>query len=269
MGGGTHVSAHNNYPSLTLTLSTSSSKDKPQKRRPMANQHPQGCGPSGWTFQCGCGSSPTGHWNWGVGDLGGATFSFESGAGQSPDGGGRGGGGFGNSHGSNGYGGNSNYNNNNQAVHGPPGVAIASDASRRLLQSVSFHGVGARCLNIRAGMEIPDNKPLKFALQYVHGIGRARAAQILSELNMSNKLAMDLTRREVVALDDVLSKYVIGRDLAGLVDRDIKRMKDIQCYRGIRHVDNLPCRGQRTSTNARTRKGSQRVDVAASKKLKK
>ncbi|BBG95679.1 Ribosomal protein S13/S18 family [Prunus dulcis] len=148
-------------------------------------------------------------------------------------------------------------------------VAIASDASRRLLQSVSFHGVGARCLNIRAGMEIPDNKPLKFALQYVHGIGRARAAQILSELNMSNKLAMDLTRREVVALDDVLSKYVIGRDLAGLVDRDIKRMKDIQCYRGIRHVDNLPCRGQRTSTNARTRKGSQRVDVAASKKLKK
>ncbi|CAB4267007.1 unnamed protein product [Prunus armeniaca] len=148
-------------------------------------------------------------------------------------------------------------------------VAIASDASRRLLQSVSFHGVGARCLNIRAGVEIPDHKPLKFALQYIHGIGRARAAQILSELNMSNKLAMDLTRREVVALDDVLSKYVIGRDLAGLVDRDIKRMKDIQCYRGIRHVDNLPCRGQRTSTNARTRKGSQRVAVAASKKLKK
>ncbi|XP_016649952.1 PREDICTED: small ribosomal subunit protein S13, mitochondrial isoform X2 [Prunus mume] len=139
----------------------------------------------------------------------------------------------------------------------------------RLLFCMQFHGVGARCLNIRAGMEIPDNKPLKFALQYIHGIGRARAAQILSELNMSNKLAMDLTRREVVALDDVLSKYVIGRDLAGLVDRDIKRMKDIQCYRGIRHVDNLPCRGQRTSTNARTRKGSQRVAVAASKKLKK
>ncbi|ONI34906.1 hypothetical protein PRUPE_1G505000 [Prunus persica] len=65
------------YPSLTLTLSTSSSKDTPQKHTPMANQHPQGCGPSGWTFRCGCGSSPTGHWNWGVGDPGGATFSFE------------------------------------------------------------------------------------------------------------------------------------------------------------------------------------------------
>ncbi|KAM2700971.1 hypothetical protein EV2_002852 [Malus domestica] len=147
-------------------------------------------------------------------------------------------------------------------------IAIVSDASRRLLQSVSFHGVRVKCLNIRAGMEIPDNKPLKYALQYIRGIGRARAGLIVSELNMTNKRAKDLTRREVVAIGEEISKYLVGRELATIVERDIKRMKDIQCYKGMRHIDKLPCRGQRTSTNARTRKANPRIAVASSNKVK-
>lgn len=62
-------------------------------------------------------------------------------------------------------------------------------------------------------MDIPDNKSLEYALQYIHGIGKARARHILSELHMDNKLARDLTKREIVALSDDLSKYIIGREL--------------------------------------------------------
>ncbi|KAF3445717.1 hypothetical protein FNV43_RR10893 [Rhamnella rubrinervis] len=92
-------------------------------------------------------------------------------------------------------------------------VAILSDISLRLRQSVSFHGVRAQCISIKAGMEIPDNKRLEYALPYIHGIGRARARQILSELNMDNKLAKDLTKREVYVLGEQLSKYILGKEL--------------------------------------------------------
>ncbi|CAN6679198.1 unnamed protein product [Malus baccata var. baccata] len=89
-----------------------------------------------------------------------------------------------------------------------------------------FHGVRAQCLNIRAGMEIPDKKLLKYALQYIRGIGRARAGLIISQLNMTNKLAEDLTRREVAAIGEEISNYLVGRELAIVVEGDIKRMKD-------------------------------------------
>ncbi|EXB44328.1 Small ribosomal subunit protein S13 [Morus notabilis] len=99
---------------------------------------------------------------------------------------------------------------------------------------------------VKAGMEIPDDKRLECALQYIHGIGRARARQILSDLSLVNKHVKDLTKREVYVLGEELSK--------GYVERDVRRLVDIQCYRGIRHSDGLPCRGQRTKTNARTQK---------------
>ena len=78
---------------------------------------------------------------------------------------------------------------------------------------LQFGGIRTQCINIKAGMEIPDNKSLEYALPYIHGIGRSRARHILSELHMHNKLAKDLTKREIVALGDELSKYVIGREL--------------------------------------------------------
>lgn len=137
--------------------------------------------------------------------------------------------------------------------------AIASNVGSRLLQSLPSQGLRAQCISVKAGMEIPDNKSLEFALPYIHGIGRARARQILSELHMDNKLARDLTKREIVALGDELSKYIIGRELAAVVEKDVRRMIDIQSYRGIRHSDGLPCRGQRTKTNARTRKAGKRI----------
>ncbi|KAH7524481.1 small ribosomal subunit protein uS13m isoform X2 [Ziziphus jujuba] len=136
-------------------------------------------------------------------------------------------------------------------------ASILSDISLRLRQSISFNGgiIRAQCISIKAGMEIPDNKRLEYALPYIHGIGLHRARQILSELNMEkSKLAKDLTKREVVALGQQLSKYILGRELVGCVQRDIGRLRDIQCYRGTRHGDKLPCRGQRTHTNARTKK---------------
>lgn len=78
---------------------------------------------------------------------------------------------------------------------------------------MQFHGLRAQCISIRAGMEIPDNKRLEYALPYIHGIGRARARQIISELNMENKLAKNLTKREVYVIGEHLSKYVLGKEL--------------------------------------------------------
>lgn len=74
-------------------------------------------------------------------------------------------------------------------------------------------GIRAECISVKAGMEIPDNKRLEYALPYIHGIGRNRARQILSQLNIDNKLAKDLTKREVFALGEQLSKYTLGREL--------------------------------------------------------
>ncbi|XP_004290826.1 PREDICTED: small ribosomal subunit protein S13, mitochondrial-like [Fragaria vesca subsp. vesca] len=141
--------------------------------------------------------------------------------------------------------------------------AVASNVGGRLLQSLPFSGMRTQGITIKAGMDIPDNKSLEYALQYIHGIGKARARHILSELHMDNKLARDLTKREIVALGDELSKYIIGRELVAVVEKDIRRMIDVQSYRGIRHSDGLPCRGQRTKTNARTRKAGKRIPSGA------
>ncbi|KAK9993531.1 hypothetical protein SO802_023234 [Lithocarpus litseifolius] len=125
-------------------------------------------------------------------------------------------------------------------------VGTVSDIGLRLRQSLSFHGLHLQCINIGGGKgEIPDNKRLKTALQHIHGIGCSRACQILSRLNIENNLARDLTGRELYALREELNNYMVQQELKNQVKKDIDRLKDIQCYRGIRHSKGLPCRGQR------------------------
>ncbi|KAH7850200.1 hypothetical protein Vadar_029148 [Vaccinium darrowii] len=96
------------------------------------------------------------------------------------------------------------------------------------------------------GVEIPDNKRLEFSLQYIHGIGRTTAHQILCDLNMENKFTKDLSEHEKISLREEVSKYLIEHQLRRSNELEIKRLKEIQCYRGIRHIQGLPCRGQRT-----------------------
>ncbi|KAK7380561.1 hypothetical protein VNO78_33075 [Psophocarpus tetragonolobus] len=131
-----------------------------------------------------------------------------------------------------------------------------SDVALSLRQNLTFRGVRVQNINIGGGVggEIPDNKRLEYALQHLHGIGRSKAHHIVCELGVENKFVKDLSKRELYSIRELLSKYLIGNDLKKCVERDVGRLVGIQCYRGIRHVDSLPCRGQRTHTNARTRR---------------
>ncbi|EOY16178.1 hypothetical protein QUC31_000914 [Theobroma cacao] len=133
-------------------------------------------------------------------------------------------------------------------------VGVLSDVSHQLLQNITFHGIKVQYIRV-GGAEIPDHKRLAVSLQSIFGIGRTRARQILSELNIDNKLTNELTGKELMSLrEHVSSTYVIGEDLRRCVNADMTRLKVIQCYKGIRHEDKLPCRGQHTKTNARTAK---------------
>ena len=115
------------------------------------------------------------------------------------------------------------------------------------------------------GVEIPNNKRVQYSLQYIHGIGRTRALEILNDLKMENKITKDLTEDELIVLRDQVSKYMIEGDLRRFNALAIRRLKEIQCYRGIRHIQGLPCRGQRTKNNCRTLKGK-KVAIAGKKK---
>ena len=108
-----------------------------------------------------------------------------------------------------------------------------------------------------AGVDIPNNKRVEIALTYIYGIGRKSANDILAQTGINpDTRAKDLTEEEVAKLRDVIeSSYTVEGDLRREVSLNIKRMVEINCYRGIRHRKGLPVRGQRTKTNARTRKG--------------
>ena len=109
-----------------------------------------------------------------------------------------------------------------------------------------------------AGVNVPDNKRTIVALTYVHGIGRPRAEKILKDVGIDESRRMkDLTEDELNAIRKNIEseKYAIEGDLRREVAINIKRLQDMRCYRGIRHRAGLPVRGQRTQTNARTRKG--------------
>ena len=117
-----------------------------------------------------------------------------------------------------------------------------------------------------AGVDIPNNKRVEIALTYIYGIGRKSANDILAATGVNpDTRAKDLTEEEIAKLRDVIeSSYTVEGDLRREVALNIKRMVEVNCYRGIRHRKGLPVRGQRTKTNARTRKGP--VKTIANKK---
>ena len=108
-----------------------------------------------------------------------------------------------------------------------------------------------------AGVDIPNQKRVEIALTYIYGIGRKSANDILAKTGINpDTRAKDLTEEEVAKLrDEIENFYQVEGDLRREVALNIKRMVEINCYRGIRHRKGLPVRGQRTKTNARTRKG--------------
>ena len=117
-----------------------------------------------------------------------------------------------------------------------------------------------------AGVDIPNNKRVEIALTYIYGIGRKSANDILAATGINpDTRAKDLTESEVAKLrDEIENNYNVEGDLHREVAMNIKRLVEINCYRGIRHRKGLPVRGQRTKTNARTRKGP--VKTIANKK---
>ena len=108
-----------------------------------------------------------------------------------------------------------------------------------------------------AGVDIPNNKRVEIALTYIYGIGRKSSNDILAKTGIDpDKRAKDLTEEEIAKLrDEIENSYTVEGDLRRDVALNIKNMIEINCYRGIRHRKGLPVRGQRTKTNARTRKG--------------
>jgi len=108
-----------------------------------------------------------------------------------------------------------------------------------------------------SGVDIPNNKRIEIALTYIFGIGKTSAGKILAATGINpDTRAKDLTEDEIARLrDEIENNYHVEGDLRRDVALDIKRLVEINCYRGIRHRKGLPVRGQRTKTNARTRKG--------------
>jgi small subunit ribosomal protein S13 len=118
-----------------------------------------------------------------------------------------------------------------------------------------------------AGVDLPANKRAEIGLTYIYGIGRSRANKILGEAGVSiDKRIRELSEEEVNRIRTVIDQQGgVEGDLRKQIQMDIKRMMDIGCYRGLRHRRGLPVRGQRTHTNARTRKGPRRMTVAKKK----
>jgi len=118
-----------------------------------------------------------------------------------------------------------------------------------------------------AGVDLPDNKRAEIGLTYIYGIGRSRANKILGEAGISvDRRIRELTEEEVNRIRTVIDQQGgVEGDLRKQIQMDIKRLMDIGCYRGLRHRRGLPVRGQRTHTNARTRKGPRRMTVAKKK----
>lgn len=112
------------------------------------------------------------------------------------------------------------------------------------------------------GVDIPREKRIEIALTYLYGIGRSLSNKVLKEANVDlNKRAKDLTEKEVAQITSVIQKsnLKVEGDLRREVQQNIKRLIDIKCYKGSRHLKGLPVRGQRTHTNARTRKGPRKT----------
>jgi len=111
-----------------------------------------------------------------------------------------------------------------------------------------------------AGINIPDNKHAVISLTYVYGIGKTRAKSILAAVGIEESMKIAaLSDAQLDTLRDEVAKYTVEGDLLREVTLNIKRLMDLGCYRGLRHRRSLPVRGQRTKTNARTRKGPRKA----------
>jgi len=121
-----------------------------------------------------------------------------------------------------------------------------------------------------AGVNLPLNKRTEIGLTYIYGIGRSTSNKILTEVKVSPETYIrDLTEDEVSRLRDEIDRsLMVEGDLRRERSQDIKRLQEIGCYRGLRHRRGLPVRGQKTKTNARTRKGPKRMQVAGKKKVR-
>ena len=122
-----------------------------------------------------------------------------------------------------------------------------------------------------AGVNIPLNKRVEIGLTYIYGVGRPTSNEILAKLGISPETYVrDLTDDEIAKLRDIIdTEYVVEGDLRRERSQNVKRLMEIGCYRGLRHRRGLPVRGQNTKTNARTRKGPKRMQVAGKKKATK
>ena len=122
-----------------------------------------------------------------------------------------------------------------------------------------------------AGINIPLNKRIEVGLTYIYGVGESRAREVLATAGVDpNTYVRDLTDDEVLRLREAIDRdLMVEGDLRRERSQDVKRLMEIGAYRGLRHRRGLPVNGQRTKTNARTRKGPRRMQVAAKKKVKK
>jgi small subunit ribosomal protein S13 len=122
-----------------------------------------------------------------------------------------------------------------------------------------------------AGVDIPRNKKIAIAISYIYGIGRSNGSVILKKANVnSDTRVRDLTEEEVNRIREVVDReYRVEGDLRREIQLNIKRLMDIGCYRGLRHRKGLPVRGQRTRTNARTRRGRRGQAIGIKKKTAK
>ncbi len=118
-----------------------------------------------------------------------------------------------------------------------------------------------------AGINIPLNKRVEIGLTYIYGVGQTTSQQLLDEAKIDrNTYVRDLTEDEISKLRDLVDDLTVEGDLRRERSQNIKRLMEIGCYRGLRHRRGLPVRGQKTKTNARTRKGPKRMQVAGKKK---
>lgn len=111
-----------------------------------------------------------------------------------------------------------------------------------------------------AGIDLPREKRVEIGLTYIYGVGKSRSQEILKKADVNfDTRVKDLSEAELARIREEIDKYNVEGDLRRQIGMDIKRLKEINCYRGVRHKKGLPVRGQKTKTNARTRKGPKKL----------
>jgi small subunit ribosomal protein S13 len=136
-------------------------------------------------------------------------------------------------------------------------VIVVQAGSTRTEAAFSWPAAGVETVARIAGVNIPTNKRVLIALQYIHGIGPQKAYEIMDKVGIpQERRVSQLTDQEVLQIREVIDRdYMVEGDLRRETAMNVKRLMDLGCYRGLRHRRGLPVRGQRTHTNARTRKG--------------